>query len=393
MAHFFNHLVTALPIPFLPLIRDEFGLTTTQAGFVVSAYTLAMGLSQLPAGLMADRIGPRKIITISIIGIGLSGIFIGMTHSYILMLVFLILMGIAGGGYHPSAPPLLARTVPPKNIGKAFGFHLIGGNAAFFLAPLIGAGIASVWGWRAGFIGLGVPTILFGIIFFFLISRIITGKVNSNIKQEQTSEQTEKPVRPKGWMRRLVLFLLLTSLVSSLSMSLMSFLALFAVDHFGITAALAAIYIAVNNSTGLWASPIGGHMSDRMGHIPALMISCLAAGPVIFLMVAVPYGPWFVVILLAWGVLNSLRMPATESFIIQQGSQKTQSTLLGIYYFACQHGSGILAPLVGFAIDTYGYSTSFIIVGGAILVVTLTIGSLLWGSREKPTGIQSLEAQ
>jgi MFS transporter, FSR family, fosmidomycin resistance protein len=378
LAHFFNHLVTALPVPLLPWIRDEFGLTNTQAGLVISAYTLSMGLAQLPSGLLADRIGPHKIITISILGIGLSGVLIGITHNYYLMLAFLVLMGIAGGGYHPSAPPLLAASVPRNNLGKAFGFHLVGGNAAFFVAPLIGAGIAALWGWRAGFIGLAVPTLLFGIVFYFLISRMIIRK-NAEVAEEHKNDAPEKEVpHDRSWLRRIVLFLTLTALVSSLSTSMMSFLSLFAVDRFGISAAAAAVFVAINNSTGLWASPLGGYVSDRMGHIPSLLISCVAAAPIIFLMTITPYGIWFVVVLLAWGALNSIRMPTTESFIIHNISAKRRSTLLGVYYFASQHGSGILAPVLGFMIDHYGYSVGFNFVAVASLGVTLILGFFLW---------------
>lgn len=384
LAHFFNHIVTALPIPLLPWIRDEFSLTNTQAGLVITAYTLSMGLAQLPAGLLADRIGPRRIISISILGIGLSGILIGLTHSYYLMLAFLVLMGIAGGGYHPSAPPLLAASVPPKVLGKAFGFHLVGGNAAFFLAPLIGAGLASLWGWRAGFIGLGIPTVIFGIVFYYLISRIILKK-NAAVAEENKKEtQQVEPPRTSGWLRRLILFLILTALVSSLSVSLMSFMTLYAVDSFGISAAAAAILVAINNSTGLWASPIGGTVSDRLGHIPSLLISCLATGPIIFLMTITPYGVWFIVVLLFWGVMNSIRMPNTESFIINNVSVKRRSTILGIYYFSTHHGSGILAPVLGYIIDHYGYTTGFNLVAATALGLTIVVGAFLWQSRMRP---------
>jgi MFS transporter, YNFM family, putative membrane transport protein len=381
LAHFFNHLVTALPIPLLPWIRDEFSLTNAQAGLVVSAYTLSMGLAQLPSGLLADRVGPHRIITVSILGIGLSGILIGITHNYYLMLFFLVLMGIAGGGYHPSAPPLLAASVPRNNLGKAFGFHLVGGNAAFFVAPLIGAGIASLWGWRAGFIGLAVPTLLFSIAFYFLISRIILKKNEAAAEENMNETPQDETLKTKGWLRRVVLFLTLTALVSSLSTSMMSFLSLFAVDHFGVTATAAAVLVAVNNSTGLWASPIGGYLSDRLGHIPSLLISCLAAGPIIFLMTLTPYGVWFVLVLLGWGALNSIRMPTTESFIINNISAKRRSTMLGIYYFATQHGSGILAPILGYVIDHFGYSTSFNLVAAAALGITIILGIFLWQSQ------------
>jgi MFS family permease len=84
------------------LIRDDFKLNYTQAGWVVSAYTLAYGLSQLPAGWMADRVGARLLMAIGISGVALTGILVGLSPSYTLMVVFLVLMGIIGGGYHPS---------------------------------------------------------------------------------------------------------------------------------------------------------------------------------------------------------------------------------------------------------------------------------------------------
>jgi MFS family permease len=390
LAHFFNHIVTALPIPLLPWIRDEFALTNTQAGLVVTAYTLSMGIAQLPAGLLADRIGPSRIITISILGIGLSGLLIGSTHNYYLMLVFLVLMGIAGGGYHPSAPPLLAASVPRKQLGKAFGFHVMGGTAAFCIAPLIGAGIATVWGWRAGFFWLGIPTLIFGIIFYFIISRIILKK-NEPVEVEAKKEDIPDVVpRTQGWLRRMVLYLTLGILITSLSMSLMSFLSLFMVDHFGITAVAAAVFIAVNNSTGIWASPLGGYLSDKLGYTRSLLISCLAAGPIIFLMTITPYGAWFVIVLLGWGVLNSIRMPTTEAYIIANFSAKRRSTFLGLFYFAAQHGSGILAPVLGYLIDRYGYITGFNLVAGFTMVLTVILGTWLWRSRP-PKGASAIQ--
>ncbi len=96
----------ALPIPLLPYIKQEFGLDYTQAGLIASAFSIPYGIAQLPGGYLADRLGPRTMITISICGIGFSGLMIGLSHSYVLMIAFLILMGITGGGYHPAAPPL-----------------------------------------------------------------------------------------------------------------------------------------------------------------------------------------------------------------------------------------------------------------------------------------------
>ncbi len=124
LAHFIHHLLTALPVPLLPFIRNDFALDYTQAGLVVSAFNLAYGIGQLPGGWLADRIGPRILITIGICGVALAGILVGLSQTYIMMLVFLALMGVVGGGYHPSAAPLVSASVEVKNRGRATGFPL-----------------------------------------------------------------------------------------------------------------------------------------------------------------------------------------------------------------------------------------------------------------------------
>jgi len=119
LAHFAHHLLTALPIPLLPMIRSDFALDYTQSGLVISAFSLSYGISQLPAGWLADRIGHRRLITIGICGVALAGLLIGLSQTYIMMIVFLALMGVLGGSYHPASPPLISASVQPKNQGWA----------------------------------------------------------------------------------------------------------------------------------------------------------------------------------------------------------------------------------------------------------------------------------
>ncbi len=113
LAHFGHHLLTALLVPLLPFIRDDFALDYTQSGLVISAFFLSYGISQLPGGWLADRIGPRILITIGISGVALAGLLVGLSQTYIMMIVFLVMMGVLGGGYHPSTPPLVSTVLAP----------------------------------------------------------------------------------------------------------------------------------------------------------------------------------------------------------------------------------------------------------------------------------------
>ena len=154
LAHFGHHLVPGLLIPLLPYIRDDLSLTYTKAGWLVSTNSLAYGVSQLPAGWLADRIGPRIVLTIGVAGAGVAGLLIGFAPTYVMLVILLVVLGMSGGGYHPAAAPIVSDSVEAKNRGRALGLHQVGGSISFFLAPLIVAGLAGALGWNGTFLAV-----------------------------------------------------------------------------------------------------------------------------------------------------------------------------------------------------------------------------------------------
>lgn len=375
-AHFGHHLLTALPIPLLPMIRSDFSLDYTQSGWVVSAFNLSYGIGQLPAGWLTDRIGPHLMITIGICGVALAGFFVGLSQTFLMMIIFLILMGLLGGGYHPASPPIISALVHPRNQGRALGLHMIGGSASFFLAPLIAAGIAASWGWRGSFIGLAVPTIIFGIIFY-----VIMGKHSSMQKTERgRTHDIEAPPIPCRF-RRLVTFIVLTTFTGAVTFATISFIPLFLVDHLGFSKETAVAFFAFLYAAGLWMSPLGGYLSDRWGSVPVMLAVCFIAGPVIYLMNWVSSSWGIVILLLTIGMIIYVRMPVSEAYIIGQTSPGNRSTVLGIYFFGSMEGGGILTPVLGYLIDQLGFHYSFALAGASLVAVTLVCSVLLWGSR------------
>ena len=360
------------------MIRSDFALDYTQSGLVISAFTLSYGIGQLPAGWLADRIGPRILITIGICGVALAGLLVGLSQTYIMMIVFLVLMGVLGGGYHPASPPLISASVEPKNRGRALGFHAIGGSASYFLAPLIAAAIATVWGWRGSFIVLAVPTIVFGIVFYVLLGRRADTK---QTEHRVTDGDNEAPPSPRR-LHRLVPFIILSTFTAAVILSVVSFIPLFVVDHFGVAKEAAAALIAVIYSAGLWASPLGGYLSDRLGRVPVVLTVCFIAGPVIYLLNLVPYGLGIGAVLVFIGIIIYIRMPVSEAYIVDQTSKRHRSSILGIYYFGSMEGAGILTPLMGYLIDQLGFYPSFTIASTALVTVTLVCSIWLWASRD-----------
>ncbi len=386
LAHFSHHLIAALLQPLLPFIRDDFALDYTQAAWIVSAYTLAYGFSQLPGGWLADRIGARTLITMGTSGVAIAGLLVGLSPTYTIMVVFLILLGILGGGYHPAASPLVSATVEEKNRGRALGLHQIGGTASFFLTPLIAVSIATALGeWRGPVIILSVLTLIFGTVLYVLLGkRGFTNK--SNHKKAATHDE---PVFTSKRQLRLVLFLITGVTIYVAIFSAISFIPLFVVDQFKAGEETGATLLALVHSGGLWAGPLGGYLSDRVGKVQVILAAGFITGPSIYLL-SLASTDWTIsavlyvlgTVLFVLGTCMYVAMPVSEAYVISHSSEHNRSTVLGIYFFASRGGPGLIMPVVGYLIDRFSFNTSFTIVGAALLAITLVCSLLLLVSRD-----------
>ena len=377
LAHFSHHLVTALPVPLLPYIRDAFALNYTRAGFIISAFGVVYGVCQLPAGWLADRFGSRILLTIGVVGVGATGLLIGMSPNYIVLLAGLVLMGILGGGYHPASTTMISSVTEPRTRGRALGFHLVGGSFSYFLAPLIAAGIAVAWGWRGPFIAMAIPSIGIGIILHIVLGKRMT---NQKTVARDASVSTETPPAP-GYMRRLVTVIVLSSLTMAVAMSIVSFLPLFLVDTFGTSKETAAASMSLVFAMAFWAGPLAGYLSDRFGHLAIIISTCVITSIVVYLFNVVSYGFGTVVVLVLIGTVTAFSTIVAQAYIIDQTPARNRSTVLGFYFFGSMEGTGVLTPLLGYSIDHLGFHTSFTMGSVALAAIFVICSSILWLSR------------
>jgi MFS family permease len=334
---------------------------------VLSAFAWPYGISQIPAGWLADRFDRRILMIVGICGIGVAGVLVGLSQTYTTLIVFLVMMGVLGGGYHPAATPMVSALVESKERGRALGIHEIGGGAGFFVVPLVAAAVAAVWGWRGSFIGLAIPPIIFGIMFYIILGRrAARGRAQSNTIGHH-GEESPQP----GYRRRLIVFMILSVVTGGSVTSAISVLTLYLVDNFGTSPQTAASLMAIYYSAGLWASPLGGHISDRLGRVPVIVVINLVAAAAIYLLNIASYGMGIFALIWIMGITTFVRLPVSESYIIGQTTERNRSTIYGIYYFSMTESGAVFAPVMGSLVDRFGFYNGFTVASVAIAVVVL----------------------
>ncbi|HEV8670398.1 MAG TPA: MFS transporter [Candidatus Limnocylindria bacterium] len=349
VAHFAHHVTNSLLSALLPFIRDAFALSYTDAGFAVTAYTIASGVTNAPLGVLADRIGARRVIVWGLVLIGLSSVAIGLSSEYWQLLAFLIVMGVASGTYHAPASALIAEMFSSRR-GMAMGTHTTAGHLSFFAAPLVAGTLAAAGTWRTPYIAFAIAPIACAV----LLWRVAPTGTRSTGRH--------------GWLatvgdigavaRRVGALVTLSILFQVVLSAAMAFLSLYLVDARGISPGVAAALFGVPQLAGLVGAPMAGTLSDRFGRRIVLLLGLALMGPAAWALTVVPNELVFLPLLLI-GVSLSIRATTTEVLIVDNTPPERRSTVLGTYYLVNQPVGGIAAPIFGGVAGAIGIGAAY----------------------------------
>ncbi len=162
LVHWFE---TSIPI-FLVVWLAEFPETNVVVfGFIVALGYAPFGLGALPAGVLTDRYGPKRLILFCLGGMSLSFFVLAFANSVASITVALVLWGVAASVYHPAGLALISTGVEER--GTVFAYHGIAGNLGIALGPFVTATLL-MFGleWQLVAAALAVPGIV-GILYGF----------------------------------------------------------------------------------------------------------------------------------------------------------------------------------------------------------------------------------
>lgn len=169
-----NALVIAVPVMALSVlfqeISDDLDLTVVQVGMLWGIGALPGIVTSLLGGMLGDRFGPKRVLIVGYLLIGLTGAMRGLASDFTFMMVAVSLFGAAIPLAIINAIKLYALWFPPRQLGlangvlstaMAFGFILGTILSATWLSPLLG-------GWRQVMVFLGAIGVVAAIPWFFL---------------------------------------------------------------------------------------------------------------------------------------------------------------------------------------------------------------------------------
>jgi len=385
-----NGIQYSFGIFFKPLVAD-FGWTRASLSGVYALSMISGGLFAIPAGWLADRIGPAKIALIygTLIGLGLI-LSSRITDLVQLYITYGVIFGIGTGGVFAVSSGITARWFFKKR-GLALGIVSAGVGFGILVMPPANEYLIRAIGWSNSYLIIGIMALIIFIATALFLRRdpkdigcLPYGAVKP--EPEDMLIQGQKPYHPAfdGGMTlwnacftpSLWILIFTAVLVGVCTQMISLHLVNYATD-IGISPLTAATIISVIGIGGIFGRLLIGSGSDRIGNINA-MILCMVIQTASLIWLIFSSDLWMLYVFAAlFSFAFGGEVPLLTLLVSEQFGLRAVSALVGVMLLATRLGAALGSWMGGQIFDaTDSYIVAFIIASAASTIAMVAVIAL-----------------
>src|SRR5215831_19940386 len=267
-----------------PTFAQAYGLSAKAKSLMIAIPVLLGALGRIPAGMLADRFGGRRVFAALLLLSAIPALLIGFSNSYLELIILGLCLGIAGSTF-PVGVGFSSKWFTRDQQGSALGIYgmgNIGQSISIFGAPVLAVALGS---WRPVFFIFAAISAVWGLL-FYLLARDAASETKPKTMTENFAVLRSEPV---AWVLSLFYFLTFGGFVA-FSIYLPTLLK----DNFKLTAADAGARTAGFVLLATLMRPVGGMLADRIGGARILLAVFILVALLAMLM-GCPWMPTFTV--------------------------------------------------------------------------------------------------
>lgn len=394
-AHALVHLLEQSIASVETVISSEYGLTQTQSGYLGSALRLPYGLGAILAGLLADRIGGKRVLLLYLFGAAIVCASFLLSRSSGMVYGQLFALGSLASIYHPAGLGLLANETTVKNRSRALGLHGIFGSIGIASAPFLAAVMLSIrpGEWRTYYLLLAALSGCLGLLIWWTLKPTVHEAVSADADQKtdkpETTVKTSGSVVVSFQVKPYVMMIASGACGGVVYGGVLHFLPRYLQDagngqlpflssDFSISlsavgnyaAALALVCGAFGQYTaGRWATP---------KKLPRQIATAYALNIPFLMWMTVAEGPWRLVAACQWAFVHFMNQPLYNSLLSEFIPRHRRSVGFGISNML-GFGIGALGPplVAWFGVILDDYTSSYAVLACFAFVASLLVLPLM----------------
>ncbi|HYH10690.1 MAG TPA: MFS transporter [Thermoanaerobaculia bacterium] len=323
-------------MPFLAIYMTKQGFSPTQAGLAVSCYGAGHILASMIGGHLADRIGRRHTIAMSMFLSSVAMLALSQARSLPAILILAFFVGLVSEFYRPAAAALLGDLVSPEQRIAAFGMYRFAINLGFAVGPAT-AGFLADKSFFYVFAGDAVTSFLYGAVALFFLPHGVRSSTND--------EKPGEGFRIAFSDRAFLYFLGATMCMTWIEFQLHSTLPLH-IGKLGYSPATYGMLISVNGVMIVLFELAITAWTQRFPAQPLIALGYGLTG-LGFALTGLANGiPMLVVTVVIWTMGEMIYAPVTGAFVTGLAPERYRGRYMGIWHSTWSVGM-VLGPTMG----------------------------------------------
>ncbi len=147
-------------------IQRDLGLSNTEIGYALGAFTIAYGLFEVPTGRWGDRFGSRGVLTRIVLWWSLFTALTGAATGLGMLVAVRFLFGAGEAGAYPNAARVISRWFALDQRGRVQGLMLTSAQLGATIAPTLAAYLIASVGWRCTFVVFSLFGVVWAVAFY-----------------------------------------------------------------------------------------------------------------------------------------------------------------------------------------------------------------------------------
>lgn len=346
--HFISHFYVICLAPLYIAMSKDLGVGFAELGLITSGFFVAGATLQMPAGLLVDRIGAKRVLFVGMFLLSLSVTLAGLTNSYWTLLILFMFAGAGNCVFHPCDYVIMSSSIDENKLGRAFSIHSFSGSAGFFAVPLVMPLLMERTSWQTALFIIGVcGLVIVGVIFLFQKVLIDTAS-----RQKQPSGQlsrTRDALLTKRILSHFVYFI--TSSAATSALAGLTIVVL--VSYYGVSEKLAGFILLaylVSASAGVIT---GGFIADKTKrHNVVLVVTMLIATLVTGIAALGVIDFWACVgMLVIAGLTKGIVAPSRDLMVRNDAPPKLLGGVVAFVTIGFTIGNGAAPAIAGWLVD------------------------------------------
>ena len=377
IAHSVSHFSQLLLAPLFPWLKEAFGVSYAELGFLLTIYFVTSCIVQALSGFWVDRYGPRPVLFVGLALLGTAALGYSVSPSYAWLAAFSVLAGTGNGVFHPVDYTVLNRRIAKERLGHAYSVHGITGSLGWALAPVMLVPLTLAYSWRTA--------LACAAVFAFAVLALVWLR----------RDELELPPLPAPAKNATVVvegdfdFLQIPAVWMCFGFFFFYAGALSIVQSFGpqaarelhaVPAAWVAICLTVYMVCSAGGMLAGGFLAARPERCERVVGVAFGVAAALALLVALAPVPALAVPVIfgLMGVASGLAGPARDVLVKRSTPPNATGRVYGVVYAGLDIGQAVVPLFIGLLMDHRAYASvwwALAVLQGVLIVSALKVGS------------------